>query len=234
MEGFKALAKGETSIKGFFRGLMDDISNTIIDTVVQSFTQAFFEAAGLKSTFDKLFQGLFSGGDGLGNLVGDEVKQGAQDAFENSGDIVKDSNFFKSIGSGLQGFFKDFGSGITELLGSFGNGIGSVFGFIGGLFGFGGGSPAPVTMNSGGIVPHTPFSQVGTDSVPAMLTPGELVVPANKVDKFLNNDKSNSTVVNLSITGDVSRQTRQEIVKMLPTIASGVNAQNKERNYKYR
>jgi len=50
----------------------------------------------------------------------------------------------------------------------------------------------------------------------------------------MNNQGKSNTVVNLSITGDVSRQTRQEIVKMLPTIASGVNAQNKERNYKYR
>jgi hypothetical protein len=82
-------------------------------------------------------------------------------------------------------------------------------------------------LNSGGIVPSTPYSQAGVDSVPAMLTPGELVVPADKVGSF------GGTTVNLSITGDISRQTRSEIIKMLPQIASGVNSQNKERNFKY-
>jgi hypothetical protein len=34
---------------------------------------------------------------------------------------------------------------------------------------------------------------------------------------------------NLQITGDVSRQTRKEIITMLPTIATGVNGFNKEK-----
>jgi tape measure domain-containing protein len=41
--------------------------------------------------------------------------------------------------------------------------------------------------------------------------------------------QQNSTVVNMNITGDISRQTKQEIYKMLPQITSGVNAHNKER-----
>ena len=44
--------------------------------------------------------------------------------------------------------------------------------------------------------------------------------------------QQNSTVVNLSITGDISRQTRSEIYKMLPHIAEGVNQHNKDRNYR--
>jgi len=90
-----------------------------------------------------------------------------------------------------------------------------------------------IPFSNGGIVPNTSMSRVGQDSVPAMLTPGELVVPTDKVNSYLNgNSKGNSSVVNLSITGDISRQTRQEIIKMLPAIASGVNSQNKESNYK--
>jgi hypothetical protein len=87
-------------------------------------------------------------------------------------------------------------------------------------------------FNSGGIVPSTSYSQVGKDSVPAMLTPGEMVIPANKVGDFRSGNKSVSQVINLSITGDISRQTKQEIINMLPTIANGVNAQNKEANYR--
>lgn len=51
--------------------------------------------------------------------------------------------------------------------------------------------------------------------------------------KVSNKDKSNGqTVVNLSITGDISRQTRQEVYQMLPQIASGVNAHNREQGYR--
>ena len=109
------------------------------------------------------------------------------------------------------------------VLGVFGN-FGGILSAFSGLF-----------MNDGGIVPHTPYSKTGIDSVPAMLTPGELVVPADKVKSFNEmNKQSTQTVVNLSVTGDVSRQTRKEIASMLPQIASGVNAQNKENNYRYR
>jgi hypothetical protein len=34
------------------------------------------------------------------------------------------------------------------------------------------------------------------------------------------------------VQGDVSRQTRKEIVKMMPQIAGGVNATNKENNFR--
>ena len=38
--------------------------------------------------------------------------------------------------------------------------------------------------------------------------------------------------VNLNITGDISRQTKSEIFKLLPSIAEGVNAHNREKGYK--
>jgi hypothetical protein len=36
-------------------------------------------------------------------------------------------------------------------------------------------------------------------------------------------------VFNINITGDISNQTKTEIYKMLPQIASGVNSYNKEK-----
>jgi hypothetical protein len=36
----------------------------------------------------------------------------------------------------------------------------------------------------------------------------------------------------MNITGDISRQTRSEVFKMIPTIANGVNVHNKEQNYR--
>ena len=46
------------------------------------------------------------------------------------------------------------------------------------------------------------------------------------------NRNSGTQVVNVNITGDISRQTKSEIYKMLPSIADGVNAQNREKGYK--
>jgi hypothetical protein len=53
------------------------------------------------------------------------------------------------------------------------------------------------------------------------------------IDSAANAQRSNSQqVINLSITGDISRQTRAEIYKMLPNIAEGVNLQNREKGYR--
>ena len=81
----------------------------------------------------------------------------------------------------------------------------------------------------GGIVPSTPNSKSYADSVPAMLQPGELVVPKSQVDNFMNGAGSGGgQTFNINVTGDVSRLTRSEIVKMMPEIAAGTNMLNKE------
>ena len=41
-------------------------------------------------------------------------------------------------------------------------------------------------------------------------------------------------VFNINVSGDVSRQTRKEIAKMMPEIANGVNANNRENNFRGR
>jgi len=38
--------------------------------------------------------------------------------------------------------------------------------------------------------------------------------------------------ININITGDISRQTRAEIISMLPSITNGVNLHNRERGYR--
>ncbi len=43
---------------------------------------------------------------------------------------------------------------------------------------------------------------------------------------------SSQQVVNINITGDISRQTKAEIYRMIPEITSGVNTVNKSRNYR--
>jgi hypothetical protein len=113
-------------------------------------------------------------------------------------------------------------------------------------------------LATGGLVtgPGTGTS----DSIPAMLSNGEFVInaaatrqnrallesinsgrplsslaPSVSVKEFDTNKNSvvnnNSTVVNLNITGDISNQTRSEILQLIPTIAQGVNTYNRARAY---
>lgn len=86
-----------------------------------------------------------------------------------------------------------------------------------------------IGFNQGGIVPSTPNSKSYADSVPAMLQPGELVVPVDQVDNFMSGGSGGGgQTFNINITGDVSRLTRNEVVKMMPEIAAGTNMINKE------
>jgi tape measure domain-containing protein len=43
---------------------------------------------------------------------------------------------------------------------------------------------------------------------------------------------SSQQVININVTGDISRQTKTEIYRMLPSISEGVNAHNREKGYK--
>jgi hypothetical protein len=62
--------------------------------------------------------------------------------------------------------------------------------------------------------------------------PGEVVLSKNDVRNMDSGRSSSQQSFNINVQGDVSRQTRQEIVKMIPQITSGVNMTNKESNFK--
>jgi tape measure domain-containing protein len=69
-----------------------------------------------------------------------------------------------------------------------------------------------------------------------MLHPNEMILnPRQQKHLFeqVNNNRSgsiNQVTQNINITGDISRQTKKEIYSMMPSIAQGVNQQNKETN----
>jgi len=181
---------------------------------------------------EELTSPLFGEGGLLGGMI-NSIKTGISKITSGTGEGGGLGNIISSIGPFFSGLSENLSSSISSLLGGMGG--------SGGSGGAGGGWMSLIStglslfgLNNGGIVPSTPYSKAGVDSVPAMLTPGELVVPANKVKAYQDNTSKQQNVVNLSISGDVSRQTRQEIIKMLPTISAGVNATNKENNYKGR
>ena len=138
--------------------------------------------------------------------------------------------------------------------GSAGGGMIGLAGMAGGIFGLLLGKL--LFKSSGGPVvgPGTGRS----DSIPAMLSNGEFVVNAKAAGKnrrlltAINSNKlpqladggfitaptksydgipvgNRSTIVNLNVTGDISRQTKKEIYESLPMIADGVNSVNRER-----
>lgn len=66
-----------------------------------------------------------------------------------------------------------------------------------------------------------------------LVTSSMMATPTVADIKSINNGQSsNSQVINISITGDISRQTRSEVYRMLPSIAEGVNLHNKEKGYR--
>jgi hypothetical protein len=102
-----------------------------------------------------------------------------------------------------------------------------------------------------------------SDSIPAMLSNGEFVINAANTRKWrpvleaINageiprfamggyvgggnittptaSSKGDTQVFNIKITGDISRQTRREVMTMIPELASGVNAHNREQGIKSR
>jgi tape measure domain-containing protein len=203
----EALKTGD--FKEFGKMLLDSFTNSVIDAFAKGITEGLFGENGLLGS---LFQNIFDWSKGVGKTVTGAAEAGTQQGAA-IGDLFKNiGNFFKTIFKGL-------------------------FSFIGGIFGGGGGA----ALYQGGVVPNKSFQylnsggivnpQIGKDSVPVMLTPGEYVLPSKRAAELLKgeNKSTQQTVVNLNVTGDISRQTKKEVMKMIPQIAAGVGTVNRER-----
>ena len=167
------------------------------------------------------------------------LKTSFSDALK-SGDIkgfftsVLDSFTSGIIDSFVEGLFDPLQETLTGFIEGLFSNMGDLGGFFGNLFGGGGGGGGIGSLfgsilgaKDGGIVPTTPFSKSYADSVPTMLQPGELVVPKDQVSGFMSGAGGGQTF-NINVTGDVSRATRSEIVRMMPEIAAGTNMINRE------
>lgn len=82
-------------------------------------------------------------------------------------------------------------------------------------------------FDTGGVVP----GRIGEAQL-AVVHSGETILPTHKGKLGLVGAEANSggtqQIFNINVTGDISRQTRKEVLQMLPAIASGVNNFNKE------
>tara|TARA_X000001382_G_scaffold26260_2_gene16763 strand:- start:14476 stop:16671 length:2196 start_codon:yes stop_codon:yes gene_type:complete len=112
----------------------------------------------------------------------------------------------------MQGLISKAGS-LFSAMGS-GGGMGSK---LGGLFSIG---KSFLGFNQGGVVPGgAPY----TDRVPAMLTPGEVVVPRNKA----NNQSGNTSITNINISGNVDQRSIDQIKSVISAASAEVGGANK-------
>lgn len=191
--------------------------------------------------------------EGFGEVIRGSKSMG--DFIMDTLDVISETILNTIVGSFVDSMFAATGmdsmfDGLFEGLLSSGDGVGNALGKsiqsslsssfggfnLGGMFDTGlSWLTSFLPFSQGGLVPNIAGSVRGKDSVPTMLTPGERVMTTQQVRQM--NSRSSSTgsqVINLSITGDISRQTRKEVTQMLPQIAAGVNRNNKENNMKYR
>jgi hypothetical protein len=81
------------------------------------------------------------------------------------------------------------------------------------------------------------LQRINTDTMPHFASGGlvsELPRTINSEENKSNNTSGgNTSVFNINITGDISMQTRKQVMSMIPEIAAGTNAHNREINYSY-
>jgi hypothetical protein len=191
-------------------------------------TDSLFEGlSGEGGVLSGFFENLIGIGGGITEKAGEAITDGAKAAGKGEGG----GGLFGTLANMFSGLMEGLGETLSGLMKGLGGGSGGG-GFFSSILGLFGGGATPKAMSQGGTVPNTPYSQAGKDSVPAMLMPGEVVLSKNAVSRMGNNSSGSTQQFNINVSGDVSRQTRKEIVKMMPQIAGGVNMQNKENNFK--
>jgi tape measure domain-containing protein len=242
--GLQSLMKGESTFREFFSSMLDTITSKIIEKFSTSFTDALFAALDLDSMFTSLFQGV----DKVGSMAGNSVASSFTDGVESTASSEMQTGLFGK-GGAVSNLFKGFGDLFTSLFGGlFGGGGGGATsavtaatgGFISGP-GTGTSDSIPAMLSNGEFVVNASqtrkygelLSAINQDKVHGFAMGGAVgtVNPAvmTEMQKSGGRSATQQQTFEINIQGDVSRQTKQEVIRMLPQIASGVNSVNKER-----
>ncbi|WP_065333784.1 phage tail tape measure protein [Tritonibacter mobilis] len=242
-EGFGNTASGSGGSGGSAKSdAKQEVTDSFLDSIKSSLSQALKTGDWKEfasSIFDQITGRIidnFANGlvDGLAEGLGFGSKDGKgffDGIFENFGKNVQGEMAGALDGSKFQGIFQNFGSGLKNMFGGLFDSLKGMFGGGGGLGGLFGGIGSILGFSNGGVVPHKPgFSKLGVDSVPAMLQPGEVVIPTDEVDNVLNRG-SGATTNNFNITGDISRQTMRVFYENIPQLTQMINNQNRENGY---
>ena len=192
--------------KDGFRDSIEDALNTgdfgsLGRNILNAFTESINEqlANNITGLFDDFFKDLSENGADAFTNLFDTIDGGLGGLLSKAGDV------FSSLASTIGDLFSNIGGG--------GGGLGGLFGAIGGFF------------NEGGVVPGT-----GGEAVPIVAHAGEVVLNREQQARLLEGGTGNTNVnIDLGITGNVDRQTRTNVMQMIPEIASQINQYNRER-----
>ena len=215
------------------RGLISADNTEEIAKANNELSSAQTRLDSMLSTSQRLFDGFRDGlREGLGKIFKEGDLEGGIMAFADTFSSTVVDTFIDAFvtslieTAGIKEFFDGITSSLFENLKGLGGGGGlsgilsSAGSWLSGIFG---------GFDRGGTVPLIPGSQIGKDSVPALLKPGEIVTTTQ--DARTNNrstESKDTQVFNINITGDISRQTRKEVLTMIPDIAGGVRSHNRE------
>jgi hypothetical protein len=190
-----------------------------IDVLNRNLSNLGSRAEAVKSSFSDGLSSILSGAESI-----QDVFKGMLDNFTMSIIDTFSQNVIDAV----------FGKALS-------GGIGAIFGFAQGghVRGPGSGTSDSIMamLSNGEFVVNAKAAQANLPLLEAMnngdlpkFASGGQVGPVNNTAmKSSKVSGGSQTVVNLEITGDISRQTKKEVLRMIPQIAAGVNNANKER-----
>jgi tape measure domain-containing protein len=250
MSVLETFSKGLT--ESLFKGLMPDIESfgtNIAKLLMPSTKESDGKAAkSPEATGEAAAEGLL----GAVHAKVQEGTGGIADLFGEGGLLGMIKKGLSGIGDMFGGLFSSIGSLFS---GSGGFNFGSILGFFGGFFANGGLIRGAGTGTSDNILAAVSNGEYVVNAASTRrFLPMLEAINAGRAQRFakgglvghsapqindsvsqLNSVSQNSAasqqVINLTITGDISRQTKSEIYKMLPNIAQGVNQYNANKGY---
>jgi hypothetical protein len=219
-------------------------ANIYSKSATSDYEQTFsYDFSSLKSSVDK----------GLSNVVNSVDTSGSDMLKGITGIGSFLSTVLGSIGGGAAALTKGIGSGISNFFSSVAMPWSEVGFATGGPVsgpGTGTSDSIPALLSSGEFVINAKatsryrslLESINSGSLPHFASGGFV---ANSSDignlgvksvsrRNSSNETSNTSVFNINITGDISNQTRKQVLSMIPEIAAGTNAHNREINYNRR
>jgi TP901 family phage tail tape measure protein len=222
--GLLSALTGEKSFEEFGKMLIDKFTMSILDAFVTGFTDMLFSDEGL----------------GLTSIINDFFTSLGQSFTQSATSLVSGSAESPGLLSTLGDIFKSLMENLGKMLRS----VLSIFGFADGGYVSGKGGPRsdsiPAMLSNGEYVINAESTRqfrplieaINSGSIPPGFAKGglvgsETVVSLSSAPKGGDNS---TTEVNLSITGDISRQTKQEVRRMIPEIAMQLDTYRRDRN----
>jgi hypothetical protein len=221
--GLNSFLTGETSFKGFAKQLLDIFTSNVISTFVGGFTDAIFsdEGLGLGRVFQRFFANMQS-----------SFSQSANKA------MTSENGIFKTFTANFDQIFSKIGTFFSILFGG-----GSPAKLADGGFVSGSGGPRsdsiPAMLSNGEFVVNAESTRrfrplldaMNKGMVPKGFANGGMVESSAVTSLAPRSSGEGGNVeINLGVTGDISRQTRQEVRRMIPEIASQLSAYQRDRN----